>query len=253
MSTKIKKVLSFLEGKYPISGAEKWDKPGLLLGSKDKDIEKIIVALDLTLEVFDEAIKQRADLIITHHPFIWEETLEAEFKLNPWKKEIHTRIINTGISVYSIHTNYDASKDGMSVQLAKLFNVKPRYVRGSKYGFYFEELMTLDAIERRLKETLNVDIVQTNKKGTDVNNKIAFIPGSAALEDILEFHKNGVDLIITSDIKWATWICAKEMGIALASVSHSIEDVFTKHINNQLAKEFENIDVVSVFATEFEI
>lgn len=253
MSTKTKKIISFLEGKFPLSLAEEWDKPGLVFGSKEKEVEKIIVALDLTHEVFDEAIKNRVDMIITHHPFLWQETLEKEFQVNPWKKEMHTRMINTGIAVYSIHTNYDVVKDGMSAQIAKVLNVKPKFSKYAKYGFYFEEHITLDAIERKLKETLNVDVIQTSKKGSDVNKRVAIIPGSAGELDILAFNKDKCDLVITSDVKWSTWVMANEMNIGLVSVSHSIEDVFTKHVASLLLKNFKDVEVMKVFATEFEI
>lgn len=253
MSIKAKKIISFLEGRYPLTLSEFWDKPGVVFGSKEKDVEKIVVGLDLTHDVFDEAIKNRVDMIITHHPFVWEESLEKEFEKNPWKKEIHARVVNTGIVVYSIHTNYDYVKDGMNEQVSKILNVKQKYAKKSKYGFYFEETMTLDSIERKLKETLNVDLIQTNIKGSDVHKKIAIIPGSGDSLDILGFHNEGVTLIITSDVKWSTWVMANEMGIGLASVSHSVEDVFTKHISALLNKNIKEVEVIKVFATDFEI
>ena len=68
---KCKDLMSILEKKAPVYLAESWDNPGLLVGRRDKEIKKILVALDVTEKVIDEAIKLEADIIVTHHPLIF--------------------------------------------------------------------------------------------------------------------------------------------------------------------------------------
>ena len=97
----------FLEKEFPFEYAEDFDNVGLLAGRCDKEITKVILCLDINKNVVREAIKIGAELIITHHPAIF----------NPVKRltdntdfgEMLISAIENGISVYSAHTNLDSA------------------------------------------------------------------------------------------------------------------------------------------------
>ena len=74
---KCKDVIRKIEGKYPVSFAEEWDNPGLLVGDPEKEVKKIFLALDVTDESLDAAVKTGADMMITHHPLIFLGILSA--------------------------------------------------------------------------------------------------------------------------------------------------------------------------------
>ncbi|MGL4968814.1 MAG: Nif3-like dinuclear metal center hexameric protein, partial [Fusobacteriaceae bacterium] len=67
----LEKIISEIERCYPRKNAEKWDNVGLLIGDRKREIKKIILALDADMETIDYAIEEKADLLITHHPFIF--------------------------------------------------------------------------------------------------------------------------------------------------------------------------------------
>ena len=64
-------IMAKLEELSPVSYAEKWDNVGLLLGRKDKDVHTVMIALDATGAVVEQAVRRKADLLLTHHPLLF--------------------------------------------------------------------------------------------------------------------------------------------------------------------------------------
>ncbi|NQZ66075.1 MAG: Nif3-like dinuclear metal center hexameric protein [Mycoplasmatales bacterium] len=250
---KLKKIIDKFNQLYQPSKAEEWDKIGLQYGDVNQKIEKIIIALDLTSDVFKKAIDMRADLIITHHPFLWEETLEEEFEKAPYKRLLHTRLKNTGIALFSIHTNFDQAPDGTSSQIAKgLGFTKIKNIKNSKYGKKIEINMNLHEIENLLKEKFNITtIIKANTDSTINYNCIAIFAGSGDVKEILQSYENDdIDLVITSDIKWSEWISYNEERIPILEISHGTETLFAKKIASILNKKFKEIDVKIINSIE---
>ncbi|MDD5622859.1 MAG: Nif3-like dinuclear metal center hexameric protein [Actinomycetota bacterium] len=93
-----------------------WDKTGLQIGNLEKDIKKILVALDVSLEVADEAVKTKSDLVLTHHPLI-HDPLDNILSSTTGGKQI-LKLIENGIASYCAHTNYDAMAGGLNDLIA---------------------------------------------------------------------------------------------------------------------------------------
>ncbi|MFA5015185.1 MAG: Nif3-like dinuclear metal center hexameric protein [Actinomycetota bacterium] len=93
-----------------------WDKTGLQIGNLEKDIKKILVALDVSLDVADEAVKTKSDLVLTHHPLI-HDPLDTILSSTIGGKQI-LKLIETGIASYCAHTNYDAMAGGLNDLIA---------------------------------------------------------------------------------------------------------------------------------------
>ena len=113
----IRDVADVLEAWAPRGSAQSYDNVGLQVGDAGKSISRGLIALDLTPQVIEEAKGRAADLIITHHPVIF----------NPLNRVVETdsfealpyRLIRSGIAHYAIHTNADAAPDGVSFALAE--------------------------------------------------------------------------------------------------------------------------------------
>lgn len=101
-----------IEGIAPFSLAESWDNPGLLIGSGHQRVERALVALDATLPVIREAEKAGANLIVTHHPVIYEKLGRI-----PSESPVY-HAIQRGVAVISAHTNLDVAKGGVNDALA---------------------------------------------------------------------------------------------------------------------------------------
>lgn len=246
MKNKTKHIVNFLNKQFPFKKAESWDKVGKSYGDLEKPVNIIVVALDLTKEVFDEAINSKADLIITHHPFIFSDDKKEEFRINPYKKELNKRLLGSKIGLVSLHTNYDYSKEGMSYQILKKLGVKGKLSNKCKYAFVSSEKATSAFVSRLLDEKFGTPFIEKNWTDAKNYDKWAILPGAASPEDLLAVSNEGAQFIVTSDVKWSTWIFAKEMNIKLASISHRVESVFVDHITKILKKEFDEIIVKAV-------
>lgn len=249
-NSKVKKLVSFLDKKFPFKKAEDWDKVGHFSGDQNKSLSKVVVALDLTKEVMDRAVEEKAEAIILHHPFIFGDDKKVEFAQAPYKKQLLNRVKNTEINVITLHTNFDVDKEGMVKSIGKAFG-KP-YIGESKYGFIIEKEMLFSDVKKVLEEKLHSPI-QAKFFSKDINNvsKFGIIPGSGSPEDIISMAKDNVQFVITSDIKWSTWVMAKEQGINLIQVPHSIEQTFIKNISSLIKKNFEEVQVIEMMPTIF--
>ena len=112
MAVSLSEIIELIEGIAPLSLQESYDNSGLLLGSSDKIVNKALIALDLSEDVMTEAVETGADLILTHHPFIFEPIRKIN-GTTPCERIIQMGIKNE-IAVYSAHTNLDNSKLGMN-------------------------------------------------------------------------------------------------------------------------------------------
>ncbi len=244
--TTIKNITKYLTKKFPPKKSEPWDRIGLIYGNLQQNVKNILVALDLTTEVFEFAVKNKCELIIIHHPFFFEKTQTEDYEHAPYKKKIHKRLINSDIGVFVLHTNYDADKEGTTTQLMKTLEFKNwQFLSNSNYGSIVETNLHFEEIVNLIRGKLQISNFHTNFDYTNkiAFNRIAFLPGAGSAKDIINAHQNGASLIFTSDIKWSTWLTAQEHKIKLVSYSHSVENVFVKHLLQVLTKKYKKIQV----------
>jgi len=114
--TTVKMIIDQLENFAPKSLAEDWDPIGLVFGSEEKLVNKVMVALDLDKDTLGEAKEKDVDFIITHHPLIFNalKTLNT----NDSRRKEYIDLIKNDIALYSMHTNLDAADGGMNDWLA---------------------------------------------------------------------------------------------------------------------------------------
>lgn len=120
MAVKCSDIMNLIEELSPSKYAYEWDNVGLIIGKKDKNIDKIMVALDATESVVDEAIKIKADMIITHHPIIFKGIKKITSDDFIGRKIM--KLIENEICLYSLHTNYD-TVGSLSELLAQKLNL----------------------------------------------------------------------------------------------------------------------------------
>ena len=119
--TTVADVIRLLEGMAPPSLAEAWDNCGLQVGSLDRPVKHVWVALDPSPEVVDAACRDGADLLITHHPLIFRPLKRIDLDA-PDGRTI-ARAIRADLSIYAAHTSLDSAKDGLNDLLARRLGV----------------------------------------------------------------------------------------------------------------------------------
>jgi len=117
MSVKLSEIIKVIEAIAPKVLAEDWDNVGLQIGCHQQQVERILVTLDVTPAVIEEAVNRKVDLIIAHHPFIFKglKTLSADDE----KGRLITRLIKHDIAIYIAHTNLDKAEFGLNDFLAR--------------------------------------------------------------------------------------------------------------------------------------
>ncbi|MBI4855659.1 MAG: Nif3-like dinuclear metal center hexameric protein [Acetobacterium woodii] len=122
MSVKLNKIIQSIEAIAPEKLAEDWDNVGLQVGSRQQLVNKILLTLDISAEVVKEAVTKKADLIIAHHPFIFNglKTLSSDWE----KGQLIEQLIKNDIAVYVAHTNLDKAETGLNYYLAELLGLE---------------------------------------------------------------------------------------------------------------------------------
>ena len=242
MKIKTKHIVNHFNFKYPFFIAEEWDKVGLHFGSLDSNVDVVVVALDLGVDVFNFAVNNKANLIIIHHPFIFNDDLKQDISEAPYKKEILNRLESTNIGVLTLHTNYDKTKKRTASRIASNLGFNP-ISSTSKYGHLFLQKINKSKLEKILFDNFSLKIKDTNINTRKLYNKWGILPGAGSPEDIVDLHQQGAEFIIVSDVKWSTWQTALNDNIKIVEVSHAIEDVFTFDIAHQIQDKWKNIKV----------
>lgn len=115
--TTIADVLTVLEAHYPPRTAESWDRVGLVCGDPSHPVSKVLLAVDLTAAVVDEAVRVGAELVVAHHPLLLRGVHAIDTR-DP-KGRIVWTAATQGIALYAAHTNADIPDDGVCAALAR--------------------------------------------------------------------------------------------------------------------------------------
>ena len=114
---KVKDVVSVIEAFAPLGIQESWDNSGLSVGSPESPVHSILLGLDCTPELVDEAVAAGADMIVTHHPLIFSG-LKKIAPEDPVGLAV-MKAVKAGVSVYSAHTTADKVVAGVSGAMAR--------------------------------------------------------------------------------------------------------------------------------------
>jgi len=122
---KLVDLTSYLDSAIPLSFQEDYDNSGLQVGLPDKNISSALLTLDVTEEVLDEAIAEGCDVIISHHPVIFQPVRRITGRSST--ERILRKAILNDVAIYSAHTNLDVIQGGVSKKMAekmKLRNIR---------------------------------------------------------------------------------------------------------------------------------
>jgi dinuclear metal center YbgI/SA1388 family protein len=228
MSVCLKKVIDIIDEIAPFSLAEKWDNPGLQIGSPGMVINKILVALDPTIETLKMAISVNAQLIITHHPLLFHPISHIDF--NSFPGNFINESIKNNISLIAAHTNLDNAKMGVNQILAVKLGMtdweilEPKGLNGTPgYGLgiigYLVEPVDLCSYAIKVKECLNNKTVRVIGPDDSKISCVAAVGGSGR-DYIAKAKEKGADLIVTGDIGHHDALNAKALGINVIDAGH---------------------------------
>jgi len=249
----LNKIISFLETKFPKDLAYDWDNVGLQVGDANKQVRKVIVALDATLDVIKIAIDEKVDLIITHHPLIFSPLSNIDYQTVLGQKL--SLLIKKDIALYTMHTNYDIADGGMNDLFARKYNLKNVEILCSDGLGRIGELDKKITLKELAKVGINPDFLGVSPKAKAIIgeesaqvSKVAIIAGSGG-KYIHEAKNAGADVLITGDVTYHSAVDAKEIGLAIIDVGHFAENLMEDHVAEMLSKEFFKISISSGVST----
>ncbi|GFP21156.1 hypothetical protein HKBW3S06_00382 [Candidatus Hakubella thermalkaliphila] len=118
----LKQVSSLLDEIFPPDYAVEWDKVGLQIGDLTSEVHRILVALDVTSPVVQEAYEKDVDLVIAHHPLIFSPL--SRILSASYPEKVVMRVIKEGLALYVLHTNLDAMPGGLNDFWAERMGLK---------------------------------------------------------------------------------------------------------------------------------
>ncbi len=242
MAMRFEELIDAIEEIAPKYIQETWDNSGVQIATGKLEIEKVLTSLELTDEIVEEAIREEADMIITHHPLIFGGIKSIDFR--DMTGALIIKLLNAGISVYSSHTPFDKIEGGNNDYLAELIGL--RDISGFTDGDDVDMIgrigilpqsMTLAAMADLLAEGLNIDPEQIRFVGNpnQLINTVGLCTGAGA--DLMDLAiENGCQLFITGDVKYHDAQNAKAKGIALIDAGHyGTEKTFAENFADKLS------------------
>ena len=217
-------ILNFIESLAPDYMKMDWDNCGLLCGRKNKEVKKILVALDPFTNVIDEAIAEGADLMVTHHPLIFRNPLMAVNEDTPTGEAVLT-LMEHGIAAINAHTNLDLAPGGVNDVLAQTLGLEDIQIIDPQgdpaYGLLRCGTVSEQPLEKFLdtvKKNLHCDGLRYVNGGKSVR-KVAVGGGSCA-DEMTDALNAGCDTFVTADVKYNQFRTAFDLGLNLIDAGH---------------------------------
>ena len=244
-------ILSFLETLAPHSMKMDWDNVGLLCGSRKQEVTKVLVALDPFEGVCEEAAAIGAQLIVTHHPLIFQalKSITDETSIG---RSIQL-LCRENISAINAHTNLDCAPGGVNDRLAAALGLKGIEVidpmgvdaNGAEWGLLRKgtvEEQPLSDFLPIVKAALGCEGLRYVDSGKPVR-KVA-VGGGACASELMDAYRAGCDTFVTSDVKYNQFWDAKDLEINLIDAGHFYtENPVTACLAEKIASAFPDLEV----------
>lgn len=242
--TTVQDILQFMEQVAPQNMKMEWDNVGLLVGSKNDPVSKILVALDPFEHVCLEAADFGAQLLITHHPLIFHgmKSVTDETSVGRGVRIL----IRNGINAINAHTNYDCAAGGVNDVFAGLLGLEDITVVQSmdapllRTGNVPEQ--PLERFLATVKEKLRCKGLRYVDAGKPVH-KVA-VGGGACSGGIEDAVQAGCDTFVTSDVGYNRFWDAHDMGLNMIDAGHfQTENPSMLVLAEKIAANFPEIEV----------
>ncbi len=237
--TLIKDILEFTQRLAPLDTQASWDNSGLLVGHLNTPVKKVLVSLDITKAVVEEAKKLHCELIISHHPVIFTPLSE----ITP--DHVVYSLIKEDINALCLHTNLDIAENiGVNVRLAQALDLNDTKLYPDDFLCIgtLAEKMTDKEFAKYVKNKLSCNGVRYTN-GHDITT-VAVCSGGGS--DAVELYKKyGFDAVVTGEIKHHHFLYANEHNFCCVEAGHfNTEDVVISPFVDVLNDNFSDVNFV---------
>ena len=239
----IQEIYRIIDSFAPFSLQESYDKSGLLAGDPQKEVHRVLLTLDITTPVVNEAMARGAELILSHHPVIWDP-IKALMPSHPvW------HLAQSGIGAVCAHTNIDIAEGGLNDFVGDMMK-EPLHLTGPYQPLAvlsqgralgrvctLAEPMDAPALADRLRSVFHCGSLRYDSPApAEQIQKIAWCTGSGC-DLIPEAIAAGADALISGDAKHSVWAEAKNRGFTLFDCGHFETEVPVVRLFQQILRE----------------
>jgi dinuclear metal center YbgI/SA1388 family protein len=236
-------VVKWLETHFPKELAYDWDNVGLQVGSLNRRCQTVLVTLDVTKEVVEEAVALKAELVISHHPLIFKPIYNVATE-SP-RGRVIAQLIQHKIALYSAHTNYDLAEGGMNDELAAALGLRDVGLldetdRIGRYGTI--DPTSLEDFIAFVQRILNIrEARYIGRSGIQI--RTVGISGGSGSNHVGAAQRKNCDLYLTGDVTYHTALDCRQMGQNVLDIGHYAETIFKSAVARRLREAFPELDV----------
>ncbi len=224
---------NIIEEVAPLRLQEEWDNSGWQVGPLTDDVQGVLLCVDVTPDVIDEAVELDCNVIISHHPLIFSGL--KKLQLSEQTSAMVIKAIQNGISVYSSHTAMDRAFDGVSGRMCSklgLVNCKildnPESGEGLGMIGDTDRPYTEEEFLNKIKSVFNCTSIRYSDLTGKVVKRVAVCGGSGAFL-IDAAMEQGADIFVTADVKYHQYFSSLGK-MVIADIGHFESEQFTKEI-----------------------
>jgi dinuclear metal center YbgI/SA1388 family protein len=221
-------LVELLEELAPSRRAQEWDNPGLQVGHPSTEADRILLALDPTLQAVRETVRRKAQVLLSHHPLLYRPLSCLNQEIYPG--DVLTEALASGVSLIAAHTNLDSAEGGLNDILAGLLQLtevkglqETREPEAGRAGLgrigFLPQPMALSAIARSVKGVLAAERVRVVWTQDTVVRRAAVVAGSGG-SMIRIAAQMGAEVLVTGDVTYHQALEAIQVGMALIDAGH---------------------------------
>lgn len=233
---KVKDFYGYLNSIAPFETQEDWDNSGMLVGDMDAEVKKVAVVLDITHEEIKKAKAIGADLIISHHPVIFNPIKSVTRGSVPYE------LVASSINALCCHTPLDIADGGTNDSLAKLLGIEVTRTEDPILRLGTVEPTTAENLAGKIAKTLNTKMRYADAGKTIKKIAICTGAGCSLIEAAGE-----IDAFITGDASHHNFLDCIQAGITLIAAGHyETEIVVVPVLVKKLQAQFPDIEIIDI-------
>lgn len=222
---KVRDITDVIERFAPLAWQESYDNAGLIVGRPDDEVRGVLLAVDVTEEVLEEAESEGCDMVVTHHPIVFHAL--KRFNSASQTERCVERAIRRGIALYACHTNLDSAPGGMSWRLASMLGVGAlRVLQPSPqqeqvgFGVVGELPAAVGTVDflRMVCSRTGAKVVRHSDIVSPEVRRVAVCTGAGA-SLIGDARRAGADMYVTSDLKYNDFMLP-DGALTVADIGH---------------------------------
>ena len=241
-SITVARVAEVIENFAPKSLQESYDNAGIQVGDPLMPVTAVMLCLDFTEDILDEAIDRGCNMVISHHPLLFRGLKEIT-GADPIQRMV-IKAIRSNIALYSAHTNLDSATDGVSFEMSRILGMTDVRVlqptaSGTDTGLgVIGEIAPTPKMEflRTVKEIFNVKALRFSEFTPKLVIKRVALCGGAGASLIADAIAHGADAMITGDVKYHDFTGFGQ-DILIADIGHYESELCARQIFSRIIRD----------------